>query len=99
MAEPLKEMFFTDEFIEQLGQRIQAAYPEFDRERLTQLVHDADWADRELKAKMRHVTGCLHATLPAEYARALDILLQVGPHFRGFRRHDLPRLCGMLRTG
>jgi 3-methyladenine DNA glycosylase AlkC len=33
---------------------------------------------------MRHVTQCLHETLPDDYATALEILKQVAPGFSGF---------------
>jgi 3-methyladenine DNA glycosylase AlkC len=47
-------------------------------------VIDDAWTTRALKDKMRHVSRCLHETLPQDYPQALDILLQVAPAFRGF---------------
>jgi 3-methyladenine DNA glycosylase AlkC len=84
MPEKLKDLFFTDSFINQLGETIHQAYPDFDREKFARLVHDDDWESRELKQKMRHVTRCLHETLPGDYAEALEILTAIAPSFQGF---------------
>jgi 3-methyladenine DNA glycosylase AlkC len=84
MPEKLKDIFFSNVFIDQLGETIQGLYPDFEVEEFKRLVYDDDWESRELKAKMRHISGCLHATLPREYPQALEILMAVAPAFRGF---------------
>jgi 3-methyladenine DNA glycosylase AlkC len=60
-------------------------YAGFDGVRFTELALDGDWADRELKDRMRHLSHCLHATLPAEYPETLPLLLQAAPSFRGLQ--------------
>ena len=42
-------------------------------------VIDHDWAARELKERMRHITSVLHDFLPTDYRAALNILRQVAP--------------------
>jgi len=84
MPEKLKDIFFTDQSLGDFAQAIQAAYPEFDRERFFRLVYDETWAGLELKARMHHVATALHATLPEDYAQALAILKQAAPKVRGF---------------
>ena len=84
MSERLKDRFFDETYISQLGEAIQRVYPGFDRERFDALVHDGAWEDRALKEKMRHVTRCLHEVLPEDYPEALSILEEVGPSFHGF---------------
>ena len=84
MPEKLKDLYFTTAFVTQLGQAIRQIYPPFEPEKFFNLVHDDAWESRELKEKMRHVTRCLRATLPADYSTALAILTQVAPSFQGF---------------
>ena len=84
MPEKLKDLFFTDSFVAQLGDAIQRVLPNFDRAKRDHLVFDADWKTRELKERMRHVTECLHETLGREYPEALEILKEVAPSFSGF---------------
>ena len=40
MPEKLKDLFFTDLFIDQLGDAIRDVYPDFEREKFTRLVYD-----------------------------------------------------------
>jgi 3-methyladenine DNA glycosylase AlkC len=83
MADKLKDMFFTDTFVEQLGTAIVRTYPNFDAERFKEHVFESVWRNLELKQKMRHVTLCLNETLP-EYPQALNILLTISKQFSGF---------------
>jgi 3-methyladenine DNA glycosylase AlkC len=84
MPEKLKDLFFTASFVTQVGYAIQRLHPDFDKQKFSSLVFDADWENRELKAKMRHITRCLHATLEKEYPEALEILIETAPSFSGF---------------
>jgi len=84
MAEKLKDLFFSNSFIKQLGDAIQPIYPDFDKEKFIRLVYDGTWETKELKEKMRHITRCLHETLPKDYPKALEILIKVAPSFRSF---------------
>jgi 3-methyladenine DNA glycosylase AlkC len=84
MPEKLKNLFFTASFVTQLGYAIQRVHPDFDKQKFSSLVFDAHWQKRELKEKMRHITGCLQATLDKEFPEALEILTEVAPSFSGF---------------
>ena len=84
MTERLKDLFFTDEFIGDLGNAIQAAYPGFDAVAFNRLIFSEDWEKKELKQKMYHTTRCMHALLPESYPAALKILREIAPGFRGF---------------
>jgi 3-methyladenine DNA glycosylase AlkC len=84
MPEKLKDLFFSKRFIEQLAEAIQQIYPDFDKEKLLQAVYDEGWEDRELKARMRHLSHCLHVALPPDYPEALALLLKVAPLFEEF---------------
>lgn len=84
MTELLKDRFFTRKFINDLGREISGIYPDFKQKRFQDLVYDQAWSNMELKQKMNHITRCLAATLPEEYADALKILTEVAPKFSGF---------------
>ena len=90
MADRLKDMFFTRESLGSFSDVIQRVYPEFDKNRFLALIHDEEWADRELKQKMRHTSVCLFETLPRDYHRAIDILLKAAPDLSGFEAMSLP---------
>jgi 3-methyladenine DNA glycosylase AlkC len=90
MAEKLKEMFFTLDSVRTLANVIQKLHSKFDTKRFIKLVFDDEFADRELKAKMRHTTECLRETLPANYKRALGILQKAAPQVKGFEAMCLP---------
>jgi 3-methyladenine DNA glycosylase AlkC len=90
MPEKLKDLFFTVSSIGQLGEALERVYPAFEKERFTALVFDVDWDSKELKQKMRHVTECLHQTLPQDYGEALAILKQIAPSSSGFDAMCLP---------
>jgi 3-methyladenine DNA glycosylase AlkC len=84
MPEKLKDLFFTASSIARLADAIAEAHPAFDQEHFTALVFDSTWDSKELKQRMRHVTECLHETLPAGYPETLEILKQVAPSISGF---------------
>ena len=84
MSERLKDLFFTDEFVSELGASIKELYPGFDQSAFRLQVHDDDWDNKELKEKMHHITQCLGRALPEDYASALNILMDVAPSFGGF---------------
>ncbi len=84
MAERLKDLYFTGDFVQRLAAAIVGVQPTFDRARFLGLVLDATWPGLELKQKMHHISLALGATLPRDYAQALGILCAVAPSFRGF---------------
>jgi 3-methyladenine DNA glycosylase AlkC len=84
MSERLVDMFFSDKFITELGNKIKDRYPDFDQAQFNRLIYNKDWASKELKEKMHHTTRCLGATLPEDYSQALNILTEIAPNFKGF---------------
>jgi 3-methyladenine DNA glycosylase AlkC len=84
MAERLKDLFFKDEFITELGDAIQNGYPDFDQIDFNHLIYSDEWEGMELKQKMHHVTHCLAALLPKDYPAAMKILTEVAPSFKSF---------------
>lgn len=90
MAELLKDRFFTHSSMNKMAETIQQFYPKFNKEKFLNLVFDKSFESKELKERMRHVTLCLHETLPQSYPEALEILKQVAPQIRGFEAMSLP---------
>jgi 3-methyladenine DNA glycosylase AlkC len=85
MPAPLKDLYFPPEFVRELADAMQQVYPAFDCHRFLDAVLDGGWPARELKDRMRHLSHALHATLPADYPQALEILLRAAPSFRGLQ--------------
>lgn len=90
MAEPLKNMFLTDESLQLFAETIREVFPSFDKERFFSFIHDEEWEGKELMQRMRHTTECLQKTLPEPYSEALDILKKVAPKVKGMEAITLP---------
>lgn len=90
MAERLKEKFFTSESLSRFAEVFESIHPEFKREHFFELIYDETWAGRELKARMRHVTHCLHKVLPRSYPETLVLLREAAPRVKGFEAMSIP---------
>ena len=90
MAEKLKNMYMTAVSVNEMAAAIKQVYPEFDKRRFTSLALDERFEGMELKARMRHVTECLHQVLPTSYKKALSILKKAAPEVKGFEAMCLP---------
>jgi 3-methyladenine DNA glycosylase AlkC len=84
VATRLKDQYFQQPFLDHLASEIRKQDPEFDRVRFQALVHDEAWEQRELKARMRHVSECLGRTLPQDYRKALAIIMAIEGRFENF---------------
>ena len=74
MAEPLK-FFFDERLVRRIAASIQAAWPAFPaRAFITEAKAGLD--DKELKERGRHIAAALGRALPADFERAVDILLR-----------------------
>jgi len=90
MPEKLKNLFFTSESINLFADRIDKAFPDFNKNKYLKLIYDDQWKSLELKAKMRHVAICLHECLPKNYEKAINILMKIAPDIKGFEGMALP---------
>jgi len=95
MAERLKNIFFTRKSVSLFVTEISRHYQEFDATEFRKLVFCDEWEGMELKARMRHMTLCLHRTLPRNYGKALKILLAIAPEIKGFEAMVLPDFVEM----
>lgn len=90
MAQKLKDTFFTPEKVHQFGKIILEVFSEFQLNEFVSTVCDKNWPHRELKEKMRHTTLSLHKFLPADYHKAVEILIAIVPKVNGFEAIVLP---------
>ncbi|QLI76335.1 DNA alkylation repair protein [Bacillus pumilus] len=80
--EPLKHVY-NELFIQELAEKLAQASSGFDAERFKRLVFQEDWQQLELKGRMRRVTESMHACLPQNYEKTIEVLRQAAPHFSG----------------
>lgn len=76
-APALKEMFNAHRF-RHIAEQAAAVYPAFDAKRFLSLSL-AGLEELALLQRLRRMTKSLHATLPSNYRKALDILRQLAP--------------------
>lgn len=81
MAELLKNKYYQKLFFEKLTSKIKEETPTFQEEKFFELLYDAEWENRELKARMRHATLSLQQTFNKEYLAVLPILEKTAHHF------------------
>jgi len=90
MAEKLKDKFFTEKSIDEFANTIKKFYTKFNKKKFVELIYDDEWAQKELMERMRHTTRCLRETLPDDYSKALDVLLEAAPLVKGCEAITLP---------
>lgn len=90
MAERLKDIFFTPNFITNLTSEIKKVYPDFKHKKFLSEVLDVNYLSLELKERMRKISLSLGKFLPKKYPKALEILFKVAPKFPGFNNMIFP---------
>ncbi|MFP7493092.1 DNA alkylation repair protein [Terribacillus saccharophilus] len=83
MAEALKDMY-TEEFLKGFASRVKRAHAAFDEERFMEAIMDAEWAELELKGRIRKISQVLGTLLPDDYPEALGILFAIQDQCEGF---------------
>ena len=74
--EPLKNMF-SSAWLKSMGERLARQYPAFNQKAWMAHFATAEWKAAELKHRVNLVAQALYATLPKDYAKAIDILMPV----------------------
>jgi 3-methyladenine DNA glycosylase AlkC len=93
-APALKEIFDAQRF-RTFAREIAAIHPRFDSKRFLALAL-RDLAALSLTQRMRRMMESLHATLPADYLKALAVLRRLAPRIeRGFSTLVLPDFLGL----
>lgn len=90
MAEPLKNIYFTEQSLNNFAEEITKVHPGFNKERFLKSIFNKDWESKELMARMHHVTECLHLCLPEDYITALKILLKIAGKAKSIEGMCLP---------
>lgn len=70
----LLKNYYDQHFINELSDTISNIHPTFPKKKFISLVIDGQWPEKELKQRMRHISSCLHQTLPADFNEAVAIL-------------------------
>jgi 3-methyladenine DNA glycosylase AlkC len=83
MPEPLKNLY-NPKLINALCELLTQKIPDFETEKFTQYVFDKNWKNRELKARMAHISHALKHFIKLDYAQTLDVLTSISPNFNGF---------------
>jgi 3-methyladenine DNA glycosylase AlkC len=76
MAELFKNIYNTL-FFDELTVGLDNTIPNFDKITFLAQVLDAQWLDRELKQRMRHLSTILKIHLPDDYKQAIKVILQL----------------------
>jgi 3-methyladenine DNA glycosylase AlkC len=69
----------NEETVGAFSEAVHAAHGTFDRAGFMIRVFDAEWPDRALKQRIRHITLALHDLLWEDYRQVLNILRRVRP--------------------
>jgi 3-methyladenine DNA glycosylase AlkC len=95
MPEALKEMFNAAYFA-RLAKETEAVHPSLKRSAfLKEVLHDNE--ARELNARMRHASVTLRAHLPADFRKALKVLMDLAPRMpKGYTALLYPDLVGQF---
>ncbi len=89
MAELLKDLY-SKAFIKSLCCAVEKNYSSFDSVVFTKTVFSDEWASKELKARMRHVSTTLYECLPNNYEKSLRVLSKTSLQFDGLLHMVFP---------
>ena len=87
MSEPLKFMY-NAQFFETLCPVLKEVIPHFEERRFVYQVFDTAWPDLELKQRTRQVTKALYNVLPAEYPKAVEMVISISNLLRNKEREQ-----------
>lgn len=90
MAEPLKNIY-NQSFLERFAEAMAEVVEAFDRESFLSGIFDADWEDRALKERMRHISVTLQNHLPKDFEANAHTFLELIPVLKehGFKNDNL----------
>ncbi|ABM03162.1 DNA-3-methylpurine glycosylase [Psychromonas ingrahamii 37] len=89
MAEPLKDVY-NKVFILDLADQVLSVYPDFCCTAFQDVIFDAEWDDKALKARIRTITNALHRFLPAPFEQSIVILEKIAHRFSGLEALFFP---------
>ncbi|MFV1992671.1 MAG: DNA alkylation repair protein [Acidiferrobacterales bacterium] len=89
MPEPLKNLY-NKKFINSLASEFKKVHKKFNPEKFSTDVFADGWRNKELKARMRHITLVLNKHLPDDYSQSIKIMKRLKGQFSGFEYMFLP---------
>lgn len=90
MSAPLLKDLIDVAFIQRLGDACQQLHPQFDSQRLVNVIHDEAYRSLELKARIRKVATGLYQVLALPFAEACDVLKPLSSQFGGIQGFTFP---------
>jgi len=81
MPEPFKNIY-NSQFFEGFTQALLHVIPDLDKKAFLNDIHDKEWNNRELKQRMRHISGVLNKYLPGDYQSAVALILVFIEHLK-----------------
>ena len=73
---------YSHAFYDRFTTHLQGVLPTFDKQAFITQIFDADFAQREWKARMKHTTAVLHDFLPAAFPEAVKSIKAIIGHLR-----------------
>lgn len=77
-----KDVFFKPAFIHEFADALANAIPEFNKKTFSKKVFDKEWANKELKQRVKHIVQLMHQMFPDDYPQAVGIITNVILHLR-----------------
>jgi len=84
MPEPFKNIY-NSQFFADFTQDLLHIIPDLDKKAFLNDIYDKDWKSRELKQRMRHISGVLKKYLPDDYQNAVVLLLLFIEHLKNIQ--------------
>jgi len=76
MAEPLKNIY-NPKFFSEFTEILVEVLPNFDEKEFLKDIHDAEWDNRELKQRMRHITTVLQQHLGDDFVQNAATIVKI----------------------
>jgi len=83
MAEPLKNLY-NKPFFQNLGKTLKKEFPKFSEKAFLKAIFSDNWADKELKERMRHITLTLHEMIEMPFPQKMKKFKKVIQGKEGF---------------
>ena len=79
---------YNQEYIGKISDAIFSVYSGFDKNRFHCKIFDDKWHNKELKARMCHISEVLRVLLPNDYEKAVTILMEATPKMKEVSKHS-----------
>ncbi len=87
MSKLFKDLY-NEAFFHLLTEALNKTLPDFNRLKFLEDIYDAEWEQRELKQRMRHIAASLKKHFASDYSQGAKQLLALVAHFRNEQIND-----------